>query len=286
VHDVFEAGTDLDANGRPTPCSRALPDGEIVTGTPIPAVVPMPVMAMAPLPERVQIKNGQAEVLGKGNPGYPFFVPGVAGHRAPHPPLDFAPDGDNGELDGGLPRHVVLGAAVTAAAHDHGFQRDLGTIAASSCRSKARMWRGRDGLLRSAATREFSPRQTRARAIVNGLPRGPQHAHRSPILVLTMTAGHWRRQDGSPASTKASICRSARCSARRIAPPAAAHDGLVGRRPALLKANRHLRRCSSAPTAATWWSIGTPAGAGYYELDDFQVRADRHSWPAHPPGEI
>ena len=23
------------------------------------------------------------------NPGYPFFIPGVAGHRPPHPPLDF-----------------------------------------------------------------------------------------------------------------------------------------------------------------------------------------------------
>src|SRR5262249_17233295 len=63
VHDVFEAGTELDADGRPAPGSRALPDGEIVTGTPIPAVVPLPTMAMAPLPEKVQIRNGQVEVL-------------------------------------------------------------------------------------------------------------------------------------------------------------------------------------------------------------------------------
>ena len=27
-----------------------------------------------------------------GNPGYPFFIPGIGGQRAPHPPLDFAPD--------------------------------------------------------------------------------------------------------------------------------------------------------------------------------------------------
>ena len=56
------------------------------------------------------------------NPGYPFFIPGYAGHRAPHPPLDFAwkedpkdpghpllEDGRKHYLDGGLPRHLVLG---------------------------------------------------------------------------------------------------------------------------------------------------------------------------------
>ena len=42
VHDVFEAGTELDADGRPAAGARALPDGEIAAGTPIPAVVPLP----------------------------------------------------------------------------------------------------------------------------------------------------------------------------------------------------------------------------------------------------
>jgi len=28
----------------------------------------------------------------EGESGFPFFIPGVAGARAPHPPLDFAPD--------------------------------------------------------------------------------------------------------------------------------------------------------------------------------------------------
>jgi len=46
-HDVFEAGTVLDANGRPAPGSRALPDGEIAAGTPIPAIVPIPTYALA-----------------------------------------------------------------------------------------------------------------------------------------------------------------------------------------------------------------------------------------------
>ena len=39
------------------------------------------------------------------NPGYPFFIPGVAGHRPPHPPLDTVDDG-------GLPRHVIVGGTL------------------------------------------------------------------------------------------------------------------------------------------------------------------------------
>jgi hypothetical protein len=116
VHDVFEDG------------SRRLPDGEIEEGTPIPAVVPVPGIAMAPMPGaavnivpdprypklggQVQV-NGKfvqdmtpADIVGVGNPGYPFWVPGIAGHRPPHPPLDTIDDG-------GLPRHVVTAGKTT-----------------------------------------------------------------------------------------------------------------------------------------------------------------------------
>lgn len=137
VHDVFESGTELDAAGIPkSGINRALPDGEIRQGTPIPALVPLPDLAMAPIPADVRLTaalaagdNRRIEVIPDrvdngtpiySNPGYPFFVPGVAGHRAPHPPLDFAwkveadgrpvldPKGQKMPLDGGLPRHVVL----------------------------------------------------------------------------------------------------------------------------------------------------------------------------------
>src|SRR5260221_8981537 len=37
-HDVFEGGTKLDPSGIPALESRALPDGEIIRGTPIPAL--------------------------------------------------------------------------------------------------------------------------------------------------------------------------------------------------------------------------------------------------------
>ncbi len=82
VHDVYEAGTLLDVRtnaqgyhrdafalrrGKPAPGARALPDGEIIAGTPIPAVVPLPGKALPPMPGRVFIaaidknNNGIAE---------------------------------------------------------------------------------------------------------------------------------------------------------------------------------------------------------------------------------
>lgn len=152
VHDVFEEGTHLDKDQRPeTGWNRALPDGEITHGTPIPALVPMPEIPMAPIPAKAQVCAVYApkdfvELSGEKcpdkpspiaqpvgfktliskldldsgkNPGYPFFIPGVAGQRTSHPPLDFAPeedkdgrqvvkDGKKQYLDGGLPRLQVL----------------------------------------------------------------------------------------------------------------------------------------------------------------------------------
>ncbi|MFN2563581.1 MAG: copper oxidase [Gemmatimonadaceae bacterium] len=102
-HDVFEAGTQLDEAGIPVPGSRALPDGEIAAGTPIPAIVPIPGQALAPMPV----------MDGSGNPGYPFFIPGKAGHRPPRPPLDVALDGEDNPIHGGLPRHVVESGTAT-----------------------------------------------------------------------------------------------------------------------------------------------------------------------------
>jgi len=72
VHDTMEIGTRLAVSdnltgfhtaqwglkdGTPAIGARALPDGEIVSGTPIPAVVPLPGKPMAPMPDaRVTVK--------------------------------------------------------------------------------------------------------------------------------------------------------------------------------------------------------------------------------------
>ena len=131
VHDVLETGTALDADGRPAPGSRALPDHEIKAGTPIPAVVPLPTMAMAPQPgAKVEIEyiagpdskpvpTGQIKLpdVASGNPGYPFYIAGLAGHRPPHPPLDTV-------VDGGLPRHVVTGGTATSRPDPDRFQQN------------------------------------------------------------------------------------------------------------------------------------------------------------------
>lgn len=89
VHDVFEAGTKLDDQGRPLPNSRKLPDGEIAAGTPIPAIVPIPTIAMPLMPTA-------------SFQGYPFYIAAQAGHRPSHPPLDTIDDG-------GLARHIIVG---------------------------------------------------------------------------------------------------------------------------------------------------------------------------------
>jgi hypothetical protein len=125
VHDVFERGTALDAAGRPAAgANRALPDGEIAAGTPIPAIVPLPGKPMPPMPgATVQISQGQAQVTGTGNPGFPFFVPAVAGHRPPKPPLDT-------KDDGGLPRHRIVGGTFVEAHTRLDFHKELLTARA------------------------------------------------------------------------------------------------------------------------------------------------------------
>ncbi|TAN43642.1 MAG: copper oxidase [Nitrospirae bacterium] len=125
-HDVFEAGTLLDPDGRPAAGARALPDGEIAAGTPIPAIVPVPGNPMPPMPGKAFIVDGQiqfdtSDLAAGKNFGFPFFIPGVAGHRPPSPPLDMVLENpaDNfmdesaPRMDGGLPRHILLSGEAT-----------------------------------------------------------------------------------------------------------------------------------------------------------------------------
>jgi len=108
VHDVFEDG------------NRRLPDGEAGPGTdpvagttnggtPIPAIVPLPQLALPPLPTYVATVGNEDSVIDAGEvpmPGYPFYIAGRVGHRPPQAPLDLADDG-------GMPRNVVLSGTRT-----------------------------------------------------------------------------------------------------------------------------------------------------------------------------
>ncbi|HEX6828386.1 MAG TPA: hypothetical protein VF104_05350, partial [Burkholderiales bacterium] len=144
-HDVFESGTRLAVtrgtsinaehnvpfalqDGTPAAGARALPDGEIMVGTPIPAIVPLPGKPLPPMPAagitvKAVDRNGDgipdssqavvnhATVAGPDgihgtaddvNPGFPFWVAGIAcnpadtafcengivGQRPSTPPMD------------------------------------------------------------------------------------------------------------------------------------------------------------------------------------------------------
>ncbi len=216
VHDVFEKGTELTASNHPINQARALPDGEIIKGTAIPALVPMPTLAMAPVPAEVQLTdNGRSVYVapestdenGKAtykNPGFPFFVPGKAGHRAPHPPMDFAwkenPDGSPklyteltknafsvaGQpvyLNGGLPRHLVLNGEVVREFHSRwDFTKDTaaydesGKFIAGSMTAMELPEQGTDveqAAMSAHATRthaSYQPDGLPGNFILNGLP--------------------------------------------------------------------------------------------------------------------
>ena len=183
-HDVFEAGTRLDVTGsatadvyHATPFAltdgtpavhpnagttlpngarmRALPDGEILVGTPIPALVPLPGKPMAVMPGEVVIvaKNAdgiggpdssQAHVVDRTkNPGYPFWIAGIdcggnpvtcpqgiVGQRPTTPPLDMQVGSTpvDGGWDGGLPRHSLDGFLAVGGRIDNGPDPDAGGV--------------------------------------------------------------------------------------------------------------------------------------------------------------
>jgi hypothetical protein len=110
-------------SGLPALYARAYPDGEIIRGTPIPAVVPLPGVALPPMPgaevrvvPKTAVINGQVKEIGSvadviraegmSNPGYPFWIAGIehtVGQRSPTPPLDMlaSPDEDPTTFDAG-----------------------------------------------------------------------------------------------------------------------------------------------------------------------------------------
>ncbi|MEY4753428.1 MAG: hypothetical protein RJA44_1103, partial [Pseudomonadota bacterium] len=95
-HDVLEDG------------SRRLPDGELGAGTnPMTGVTEGGAFTPAVIPIRGQALAPKPTYGATATPGYPFFMPGQAGHRPPQPPLDLAEDSLLGPT--GIGRHIVVG---------------------------------------------------------------------------------------------------------------------------------------------------------------------------------
>jgi hypothetical protein len=162
-HDVFEAGTVLDANGRPVAGARALPDGEILAGTPTPAIVPLPTLAMAPMPTATV-------------PGYPFFSPAVAGHRPPHPPLDTVDDG-------GLQRHIITDGTFTHVETRLDFSKELVTAVAQAIPETGTAAEIAEMQYHEVRLHpSFKPDGTAANFILNGLPRQPGAPFADPCI--------------------------------------------------------------------------------------------------------
>lgn len=273
VHDAFEAGTRLDAAQRPRRGARALPDPQIAAGTPIPAVIPLPTMAMAPLPSKVEIVDGQVKLGEDGFPGYPFYVPGISGHRAPHPPLDFAVNAKTKEVhNGGLPRHLITSATVANEQHSlTDWSKDLSLIRAfqlpeegTPAEQRAMKYFGQH--LHASVTQQGKNAPFR----VNGLPRGPQRGapYADPATV-----------DGKAVGTEVPAYKGANLQLDAVFNKAGWHypqqrmmslwgdvkDFAGGKKPP----EPLFFRAASNDVVEYWHTNLVPA---YFELDDFQVR--------------
>ena len=326
VHDVFEAGTVLDEKGVPVAgVNRALPDGEIERGTPIPAIVPLPTLAMAPTPAKVELTDlspwygkpvGQGrrvnvlpetepgtDIVMKGpdgkpvykNPGYPFFIPGVSGHRSPHPPLGFAwlEDPNTGEpiinadkekvyLDGGLPRHLVLdGKIVNEFQTRWDFTKDF---VALDKQGNLQPGGGLDAFrlpeegtpvelaaMRAHATRSTPSSQPNGQPgnfILNGLPPTPGAPYADPTVTDFGNANiHRRRYQAAVIQVNAVLNKEGWHfpQQRMISLWQDVASTMSGKRPP----QPLFFRSNTQDTIQFWHTNLVP---NYYELDDFQVR--------------
>jgi hypothetical protein len=171
VHDVLEDG------------SRRLPDGELgpgtdpktgvtnpKTGTPVPAVIPLPEQAMPPIPG-----YGAGE-----NPGFPLFIPGKVGHRAPQPPMDMV-------HNGGLERHVITGGT-----------RSVSHLTHAQIQNLPESQRGKDVLHRALSTGDMTVKLESAQIEI--LPKDGTLLEQAAMAFHAKASGHPSvKPDGTPA---------------------------------------------------------------------------------------
>ena len=344
VHDVFESGTKLDGGGVPVlDWNRALPDGEIPNGTPIPAVVPMPTLPMAPIPINTRIcpvygatdyvqfsandcpaappntspvgyrglvsKNDIDDPsLKEKNPGFPFYVPGVAGQRPPHPPpFRFLPpeedasgnqvviSGKKQYLDGGLPRSQFLQEQGTLYEQHNAwdFSRDNDKLLAVEVDEEGTSVEKVAMAAHSVRKHPtFKPNGQPGDFILNGQPPKPGAPFADPAVDIFGAAitnsDCQKKEPGCIRYKGADIQINAVLNKKGWHYPQQRILSLWGDVKANIEGTRRPEplffRANSEKVVEYWLTNLVPA---YYELDDFQVtHADRHHRAAHSPGEI
>ena len=262
-HDTFEIGTVLDAAGRPAAGSRALPDAEILAGTPTPAVIPLPTLAMAPMPSAVSIVNGQVKLADASvNPGFPFFIPAVAGHRPPTPPLDVVDDG-------GLPRHVIDRGVSKSTTTRLDFTKTMITAEAHAVPETGAAVEVTAMNFHAKRTHPtFTQKGTATSFVTNGLPRQPGAPFADPCIddqgKATGTPTHYKIA-AFQMDLKINKVGWHTPQARILGLWADVNDTIAGRRaPQPL-----FFRAQSGSCITVHHTNLVPAN---YELDDFQVR--------------
>jgi hypothetical protein len=227
------------------------------------------------------------------NPGFPFFIPGVAGHRAPHPPLDFAwkenPDktpklltareakeiphrraGDIAYLDGGLPRNVVLGGTVDREFHTRwDFTKEVGTMTAVQLPETGTAVE--QAAMDTHATRTHAshlPNGLPGNFILNGLPPSPGAPFAAPEVDDDGNSTfNKRRYKAAVVQTDVVFNKQGwhYPQQRFITLLDDVKDTIAGVRPP----EPFFFRSETGETVEFWHTNLVP---NYYELDDFQVR--------------
>ncbi|NGZ95184.1 MAG: hypothetical protein CV089_03450 [Nitrospira sp. WS110] len=133
-------------------------------------MIPLPGQAMPPAP-------------GYGpddNPGFPFFIPGKVGHRAPQPPMDMV-------RDGGLSRHVITGGT-----------RSVSHLTHAQIQNLPEMQRGKDVLHRALSTGDMTVKLESAQIEI--LPKDGTASEQAAMAFHAKPAGHPSvTLDGTPA---------------------------------------------------------------------------------------
>lgn len=195
THDVFEDGTRRLPDGKHGPgtdpktgVTAALPDGT-PSGTPIPALVPLPDRGMMPMPTYLDTVVQTEPAM----PGFPFYIAGKAGHRVSQAPLDMFEDA-------GLPRHLILDGTRTThedlAAADFSVQLHTAHIQVlpqdgTPIEKAAMLYHGENATIYPDGKRGYdsvTPAGDPARILVNGRPAQPGAPFADPCISDDMAS--------------------------------------------------------------------------------------------------